>query len=67
MTGDRARALWEMRHLLLNGMAPKDLDLAALPDPVLASALLGQVPAPSPAQWDSLGSVRRRPRGRPGR
>ena len=49
-----ARALWEMRHLLLNGMTPKDLDLASLPDPVLASALLGQVPAPSPAQWDAL-------------
>ncbi|WP_295455424.1 hypothetical protein [uncultured Thiodictyon sp.] len=49
-----ARALWEMRHLLRNGMAPQDLDLAGVPDPVLATALLGLVPAPSPAQWDAL-------------
>ncbi|WP_295393045.1 hypothetical protein [uncultured Thiodictyon sp.] len=49
-----ARALWEMRHLLRNGSAPQDLDLAGLPDPLLATALLGLVPAPSAAQWDAL-------------
>ena len=45
-----ARGLWEMRHLLRNGMVPKGLDLAGLPDPVLASALLGFAVTPSPAQ-----------------
>ncbi|WP_295587289.1 hypothetical protein [uncultured Lamprocystis sp.] len=49
-----ARALWEMRHLIRNGLRPQGLDLAALPDPVLASALLGQVAPPSPAQWNAL-------------
>ena len=49
-----ARALWEMRHLVRNGMVPKDLDLATLPDPVLACALLGFTERPSPADWSTL-------------
>ena len=49
-----ARALWEMRHLVRNGMVPQNLSLAGLPDPVLASALLGFTAPPSPADWDRL-------------
>jgi hypothetical protein len=49
-----ARALWEMRHLVRNGMVPQDLNLAGLPDPVLAAALLGFTAQLSPADWDRL-------------
>ena len=49
-----ARALWEMRHLVRNGMVPQNLSLAGLPDPVLAAALLGFTAPPSPADWDRL-------------
>jgi hypothetical protein len=49
-----ARALWEMRHLVRNGMVPQNLSIAGLPDPVLAAALLGFTAPLSPADWDRL-------------
>jgi len=43
-----------MRHSVQNGMVPHDLNLAGLPDPVLAAALLGFTAPPSPADWNRL-------------
>ena len=43
-----------MRHLVRNGMVPKDLDLAGLPDPVLAPPCWASPRTPSPADWDRL-------------
>jgi hypothetical protein len=47
------RAVWEMRHLLLNDQKP-GLDASALRDPVLASALVRESNELSPKQWSAL-------------
>lgn len=48
------RALWEMRHLVLNGFAPAQSDLDRVEDPLLAAALVPSPIEPSPAQWTRL-------------
>jgi hypothetical protein len=48
------RALWEMRHLVLNGVAPRQSALDAIRDPVLAAALIPSLISPSPTQWTRL-------------
>jgi hypothetical protein len=48
------RALWEMRHLVLNGFGPPRTVLDSVQDPVLAAALVYSVIGPSPTQWTRL-------------